>query len=255
MSGEAGEQRGGNLDRVVGGEAFVKTGGPELLVEALVLERVNSANLPNLKACYADSEGNWNLVTERATGSSLGEMINLRRGWQSDPLEPSRAVNVIREAAKPIRALNKKGIIYRDLNPDHFVFDDQGRVKLVDHARDALPDADGHAWSLEHFGTWETMAPEEFSHNHGARLSGATNVYSLGVILYQLLKGRNPFYVSADVGGETEQYEQSYQLHSQPVTDFEGISEQIRAALEVALAPNPDNRFQTVRDFVNALPG
>jgi serine/threonine protein kinase len=105
-------------------------------------------------------------------------------------MDQRRAADLIRQVALALAEAHRQGIIHRDLKPGNIMLDDRGRPKVVDFGlarREQDPTLTGHGIVV---GTPAYMSPEQVS---GQPVTAAADIYSLGVILYQLLTGRLPF--------------------------------------------------------------
>lgn len=143
------------------------------------------------------AEGHVYIVMELLEGRTLREIL-----VKEAPIETARAVSIMLQASAAVGAAHEAGIIHRDLKPSNIIVtqspDVPAVVKVVDFgvaklAAHALDDDDAnitlrHAGAL--IGTPRYMAPEQFN---GHELTPAADVYSLGVILYEMLTGMAPF--------------------------------------------------------------
>lgn len=123
------------------------------------------------------------LTMERVWGESLG--CRLRRG----PLPIEEAIDVAIQVAEALEVLHGAGLVHRDVKPPNVLLDARGRVKLADFGLTRCSGAgemtgDGHA-----VGTAEYMAPEEAL---GEPLDARSDLYSLGVVLFEMLGGEPP---------------------------------------------------------------
>ncbi len=132
---------------------------------------------------------------EHVRGRTLAELV------AAGPLEPAAVLKVARQVAEALADAHEHGIVHRDVKPGNVMVDERGQVKVLDFglARFAPPAADDSAtWSGEHgalagaalAGTLAYMSPEQV---RGGSLDGRSDVFSLGVVLYELLSGARPF--------------------------------------------------------------
>ena len=148
----------------------------------------SALNHPNIVTIYDSGESEWGpyIVMELIEGSTLRQVI--RKG-----LPLSRALDVALQAAEAARVAHAAGIVHRDLKPDNILVRDDGYVKVVDFglARVANLEAAPHATTEGAFvGTLRYASPEQ---GRSSQVDERSDVFSLGLILYQMTTGRHPF--------------------------------------------------------------
>ncbi len=191
------------------------------------------------------------LAMELLEGHSLGK--EARRG----PLAPSRVAAIGVAVAEALQHAHESGVIHRDLKPDNIFLVRRGKrrevVKVLDFGLAKLV-TDGAAGSSitrdgTVFGTPEYMAPEQAE---GENLDGRTDIYALGVILYQLLTGEVPFSASNFVALLTKQVSEPPQSLTVRKPDLilpPGFAEIVMRCLE----KKRDRRFATAQALADAL--
>ena len=167
-------------------------------------------------------------------------------------LPPAKVAQLLRQVAEGLEAAHAAGLIHRDVKPGNVLLDATGSPVLADFgiARDVRQPTTGASAAgqpRQRFGTPEYMAPELLL---GASFDPRTDIYSLGVMLYELLTGRLPF--------DSEQaYARSAQTNAPPPTPPSVYEPSIPPALEhvtlTALAHNPDERYPNAATFARAL--
>src|SRR5262245_2650128 len=125
------------------------------------------------------------IVSEYVRGRTLRSEI------EHGPLEPDRAVSIAIEIARALSAAHEQDVVHRDLKPENVLLTDGGSVKVVDFgiaqlAQDAAPSLTSAGTLL---GTPAYMAPEQID---GAAVDGRADLYSLGIVLAEMLTGRHP---------------------------------------------------------------
>ncbi len=181
------------------------------------------------------------LILEYASGGSLKELVK-----SEQPYEVEQAVKWIIEAAQGLAAVHSKGFIHRDVKPGNLLIGDDGKVKLSDFglARETSPENDA---SVRVAGTPPYMSPEQIQ--TPGLLSLHTDIYSLGVVLYEILTGSRPFR-----GNDVALRRQI--IHDQP-TPLRQLNPQIPLDLETiclrALHKEPSRRFDSANDFADDL--
>jgi serine/threonine-protein kinase len=110
-----------------------------------------------------------------------------------EPMSPRRAAEVIAKLARTVHYAHEHGIVHRDIKPGNILLDTKGEPHLTDFGVARLLETEADATrTIEVLGTPSYMAPEQAQANNG-QISGATDVYGLGTVLYQLLTDKLPF--------------------------------------------------------------
>ncbi len=203
---------------------------------------------PNVIAVYdfgVSSDGLEYLVMELASGQSLRQLIS-RHG----PLAPETAGIVLEQACDALDAAHRQGVLHRDIKPDNIlveVDDSHWRVKLLDFGIAKLRNPGHSSATLTQagavMGTPQYMSPEQCL---GEELDGRSDIYSLAIVLYEMLAGVAPFEASVPTAVVVKQV-------SEPPPPLCGrvasIDRNVEAVVERALAKRRDDRFQTAREF------
>jgi tRNA A-37 threonylcarbamoyl transferase component Bud32 len=113
---------------------------------------------------------------------------------QSPPIKPKEALHIIKEVARALSYAHQKGFVHRDVKPDNIMFRDDGAVVLVDFGIVKALNTETRLTKTGYaIGTPEYMSPEQIK---SPKIDGRADIYSLGVILFELLTGRVPFQAS-----------------------------------------------------------
>jgi serine/threonine-protein kinase len=181
------------------------------------------------------------IVMEHVAGRDLKKVIRERA-----PLGPHEAVRIAAQIASALDFAHRRGIIHRDIKPANVLLGDGGQVKITDFGVARLPDSD-LTQSDQFVGSPGFMSPEQLK---GGTADGRSDLFALGVILYQLLTGRSPF------EGESVS-EVLYKISTQPADPPSEVHADVSAdfdpILERALAKDPDARYQTGQEMLAAL--
>jgi tRNA A-37 threonylcarbamoyl transferase component Bud32 len=219
--------------------------------EALAAGRINHPNVVTVFDVVEHASSTW-LVMELLEGDPLSEILN-RVGY----MEPEPAVQLLIPAIRGVAAAHAHGVIHRDLTPDNIFICrsadgkpreakvlDFGVSKLADDASDQVGITGlGHA-----VGTPAYMAPEQIRGN--IPVDARTDVYALGVVLYQMLAGRRPFdgqiysALMIEIATTDPPRLTSIQPHVPVALD---------AIVHRAMARDMDQRFPDVKTFLEAL--
>ena len=159
---------------------------PEFLVrffsEAQSVARLNHANVVDVLD-FGDFEDRPYLVMEYVGGGSLADVTG-------EPLLPERASEIVGEAARGAGAAHALGLVHRDIKPGNILMTDDGRAKLADFGIASSTSSEKLTATGQAIGSPHYISPEQAS---GLGCGPASDVYSLGVVLYELLTGRPPF--------------------------------------------------------------
>jgi serine/threonine protein kinase len=212
-------------------------------VERFRREASSAAGLqhPNVVAVFdrGEVDGTYYIAMEYVEGSSLKDLI--ARG-----MTIPEAVEVTRQVLGAARFAHSHGIIHRDLKPHNVLIDGEGRAKVTDFgiARAGVSEITQTGSVM---GTAQYLSPEQAQ---GLAVSPASDLYSIGVILYEALTGRVPFEGDSAVAVALKQV-------SEPPVPPSRLNPAVPPALDAvvmkALAKDPANRFRAADDFIAAL--
>ncbi len=171
--------------------------------------------------------------------------IDLRQTLKAKGAFPAEhAARLASEIARGLQAIHDLGIVHRDLKTSNVMVDASQRIRLMDFGIAKKVDSDTHATATGSIvGTPEYMSPEQA---RGGRADIRSDVYSLGVLTYELVTGRVPFRAETPVG--------ILMKHIQDRAPIEDVhSAGLQAIVARALEKEPENRFQTAREMAAAL--
>jgi serine/threonine-protein kinase len=187
------------------------------------------------------------LVMEFVKGTPLRDLLNSK-----DHFSVERTLRLMRGICSGVGAAHKQGVVHRDLKPENILVaapDDDYEfesVKVVDFGLAKLLADAGGGPTVAVVGTPYYMSPEQ---SMGAPLDARSDVYSLGVMFYEMLSGERPF-AAETVSGIINKH-----LYEEvpPLASSLAIPRRISAAIMQALAKNPDDRQQTATDLARQL--
>jgi serine/threonine-protein kinase len=239
-----------NLDRLVAIKVMsAEARSDPDFVERFRLEaRAQGAlNHPNVALLfdYFVHDGAPVAVMEFIDGESLEQLIR-RRG----AIPVREAIPIFKQALRGVAAAHRAGIIHRDLKPANLMVTKDEIVKVMDFGIAKRPGVTSATKASTSIGSPFYMAPEQIL---GRTVDCRTDVYALGITLYELLSGYRPF----NTRGKAEYLVLDAHVNDMPepptVYRF-GLPPPIVDAVMRALAKDPDARFQSAEDFMNALP-
>jgi len=216
-----------------------------LLMEEWIARRIDNAHV--LKASAQTRKRNYLYVaTEFIEGQTLAQ-------WMRDNPRPDLATvrGLIQQIARGLLAFHRLEMLHQDLRPENIMIDASGTVKIIDFGSTRVAGLTETAMRLERAempGTAQYAAPEYFL---GERGTPRSDLYSLGVITYQLLTGRLPY--GAQVAKSTTRAAQR-RLQYRPVLDDQrDIPAWVDEALRRAVHPDPQKRYQELSEFLYDL--
>ena len=209
-------------------------------------QRAANLNHPNIVSVYdwGEERGTYFIVMEYVEGRSLAEII--RTGG---PLHPDRAAEVASEVAAALGFAHRNGIVHRDVKPGNVLLAPNGHVKVADFgiARALAGGQNEITQAGIVMGTATYLSPEQAQ---GREVDPRSDLYALGVVLYEMLLGRPPFSGDTPVALATQHVQ-----NSPPSLRAAGasIADSLEAVTMKLLAKNPVNRYPTAEDLRSDL--
>jgi serine/threonine-protein kinase len=235
------------LDRMVAVKVLsTDLAGNAELVERFRTEAKAQANLnhTNLATLYAFviQDGRAAMVMEFVDGETFEQMI-LRQG----ALPAAEALPLFKQALLGIGYAHRAGIVHRDIKPSNLMVNRMGIVKVMDFGIAKVMGARGITRTGVQMGTGWYMSPEQVLNRP---VDIRSDIYSLGVTLYQMITAHVPFDGPSDYQIMTDQVNTPPPV---PTSFSPGIPKGVENAVLKSLEKNPDARFQTVEEFGAAL--
>ena len=200
---------------------------------------------PNIIPIYrVESEGGLDyFVMKYVTGRSLEQLLD------EGPMPIDLARRVLREAALALGHAHKRKVVHRDVKPANIMLEEDGRVVLTDFGiSKAAQGASQLTGTGTIIGTPHYMAPEQAK---GLEVDGRADQYSLGIVGHQILTGKQPF----DGSAHSILYKHVFEPPPPVLNLRQDVPQDLCAALERALAKEPEQRFATMEDFARAVGG
>lgn len=201
---------------------------------------------PNIVPVYevGEHEGHTFFSMKYVDGRTLAQVV------ADGPLPPQRAADLVLQAARAVAAAHRSGVLHRDLKPSNILIDRHGKVHLTDFGlAKQLTDTATLTRTGAVLGTPAYMAPEQAAGNRGS-VGPASDVYSLGTVLYHLITGRPPFQASSPVDLVLMVLEQDPPL---PRVLNPGIDRDLEMITLRCLQKPPDLRYPTAEDLARDL--
>jgi serine/threonine-protein kinase len=228
-------------------------GDPERLRRFTVeAQAVGALNHPNVLTVFevGTEDGQPFLATELLEGETIREKL------QSGRLPFTKAIDYARQTAAGLAAAHARHVVHRDIKPENLFVTSDGRVKILDFglAKRTAADADNHETRLDTstsaglvLGTVGYMSPEQV---RGQPVDHRSDLFSLGVVLYEMVSGRRPFAGNSAV--ETMNAILTEDV-PEPIAAERAVPPALGQLIRHCLEKQPDERFQSARDLAFAL--
>jgi serine/threonine-protein kinase len=228
---------------------------PEFLLrfqnEAASTGRIHHANVVTIYESGQADDGTPYIAMEFLEGESLRQALK-RRGALPVP----EVAEILQQAARGLNAAHKLGIIHRDLKPDNIFLtrgdEDETIVKVVDFGIAKLRESATHTQTGLVLGTPAYMSFEQASGMRSDELDARSDIYSLGVVVYEMLTGRTPFHSDTPVG-----YLRKHMMEEPPpfraIAPGLGVPPAVESSVMRALVKDRDQRYMSALGFAREL--
>jgi beta-lactam-binding protein with PASTA domain/predicted Ser/Thr protein kinase len=212
----------------------------EQFIERFRREAKSAAGLshPNIVSIYdrGETDGTYYIAMEYIDGENLKDVV--RRG----PASVREAIGYVRQVLAALRLAHRRGLVHRDIKPHNVLVDSEGGLKVTDFgiARSGASQVT-EAGSI--IGTAQYLSPEQAK---GGLIDQRSDLYSVGILLYELLTGRVPFSGSTPLEIAMKHLSE---IPEPPSRHRPDIPPDLDKVVLRALAKDPDDRYQTAQDM------
>lgn len=237
-------------DNVLGRTVAVKVMLPQYAADPTFTKRFRqeAASAANLQSPYIVSIYDWGLdgetyyiVMEFLRGTDLKTAINERGA-----INQRKAAEIGSQIAQALSVAHEGGVIHRDIKPQNIMIQPDGNIKVMDFGIARAGDA-GLSQTATVLGTAHYVSPEQAQ---GKELTGASDIYSLGVVLYEATTGKLPFDGQDAVSVAVKQVNE---LPAPPSTINPNIDPGLEAIIMKALEKDPNKRFKDASEMRHVL--
>lgn len=238
-------------DRLLGRKVAVKILSDRYASDPGFVERFRreasaaaSLSHQNIVTVYdrGEAAGSYYIVMEYLPGPDLKAIIR-----QHGRLEPRHSVDAALQILAALSAAHRRDLIHRDIKPQNVLVSHDGHLKVTDFGIARAGDEADVTEAGSVIGTAQYLSPEQA---RGADVTTASDCYSVGVVLYEMLTGRVPF------DGDKPVAIAMRQVHEPPIAPkliVPTIPDDLNAIVMKALEKRPSNRYRTAEEFTQAL--
>jgi eukaryotic-like serine/threonine-protein kinase len=239
-------------DTILGRDVAIKSLRPAMLsdqsfverfrAEAINLARLNHQNITTLYS-FLEEEGIPYMVMELVRGRTLEFILHSKNG----PFAVEEALAIIGQAADGLAYAHQHGVVHRDIKPANLIITDAGLLKIMDFGIARLQGSQHLTRDGSIVGTLAYMAPEQL---RSEETDEKSDLYSLAIVLYEMLSGAVPFAAASDYDLMRAQISEPPEWIGKRVP---GLDAHIEKALMKALSKKPSDRYPSVSAFKEAL--
>ena len=186
---------------------------------------------------FGSINGSYFIAMEYLSGGDLRHRID-------EGIAEKDAVSYLKQIASALSAIHHNGVLHRDLKPANIMLRGDGTIALIDFGLAKRARLESSMTDKgEIFGTPYYMSPEQ---GHGSNVDERSDIYSLGIIFFEMLTGKKPFKADSAMG--------IIYLHAQaPIPLLSTRFSKYQALINMMLAKNPDDRLQSAAEIVEWL--
>jgi serine/threonine protein kinase len=212
--------------------------------EAQAASALQHNNICAIHEIDETDDGQMYIVMDYYEGKTLGQL-----SMNNEQLSIDKIIDYIIQIAQGLQKAHEKGIIHRDIKPANIMITDDGEVKILDFGLAKLPKGTILTKEKSTLGTTNFMSPEMIE---GKEVDHRTDIWSLGVLFYELISGQLPFSGEYESAVMYAIVNESYK----PITQEKGEGfNELDKVINKCLEKNPNNRFQHLDDLIVDLQG
>lgn len=212
--------------------------------EARILANLDHLNIIKIHDFFS-ADDNLIIIMEYSAGEPISSILS-----RTGPIQEDRSINIFNKILNAFSYAHGKGIVHRDIKPSNIMLEQGDKPKILDFGIAKITHSD---FKLTKDGTKigsiYYMSPEQVL---SREITYSSDVYSLGVTLYEMLTGNLPYDTNTD-----SDYEIQHQIVSKPVLPIRDVNPQvsvkIQSALFRAMQKNPSDRFRNCNEFLSSL--
>jgi len=215
--------------------------------EAQVMARTSHPNLVQVHDIELMGTANY-IVLEFVRGKSLRDRMN------AQAIPPPQSFAIMHGVLQALDYAHKQAIVYRDMKPENVLISDEGAVKVADFGIARLTDDSGVGGTATKTGTTvgtpQYMSPEQVS---SSKVDGRSDLYSAGIMFYELIVGQPPFTASEADGPFTLMAKHVQAPPMPPSVRKPGLDLALEEVILKSLAKRPEDRYQSGHEFDDAV--
>src|SRR4051794_12512832 len=189
-----------------------------------------------------EDEGMKFITMEFVEGHDLAQIVKMR-----GKLPPTEVVEIMQHVCRALAAAHAEGVVHRDLKPQNIMRDAQGRILVMDFGLARTADSSSMTQTGAIVGTFHYMSPEQAL---GKELDARSDLFTLGIIIYELLTGKSPYKADSAVASLMKRNQEAAVPASQTDSSVpEGLSAIVGKCLERDLGRRYQKATEILRDL------